>query len=245
MSSLDRLTTLLDRFRLRVAPVPLEQAHLAGFRTSDETGARLVFQIDQTGIDACDGDVLFALSVEFGGAANPLQTALPGCVVEQIDAGSQMHSIVTLLAAEHSALRCGSPVVMARLGEVLVVQILRAQIERGEATTGLLAGLGHPRIGPAIVAMHDTPDRPWRNADLADVAGLSASRFKEVFADTVGATPAGYLRRWRLTLARQDLEKGDRVDRVAHRYGYRAPDGFSRAFLREFGKRPTQASRAG
>lgn len=241
MPEFDRLTTLLDRFRLQVAPVLLPDANLAAFRPPGGDRASLVLQMREAGITPQDGTLLFALSVDFGGEANPLLTALPARLQETV----AEDGLIALLAAEYEAPRCGSPLVMARLGEVLVVQVLRARIERGVASSGLLAGLGHPRIAPALVAMHDTPDKPWRNADLAEVAGLSPSRFKEVFATTVGTTPGGYLRRWRLTLARQDLRKGDRVEQVAHRYGYRAADAFSRAFLREFGERPRQMLRAG
>ncbi len=243
MGQLDRLTTLLDRFRLRVERAPLDQATLAGFHLAGTQQTQLVLQAGRPGIAPLPGQMLFALHVDFGGDDNPLLTALPAHVCEQVVPGTVMDNIVALLAQEYGAPRCGAPVMLSRLGEVLVVQVLRAQIARGAASTGLLAGLGHPRIGPALVAMHDAPDRPWRNADLAQVAGLSESRFKDLFARTVGVSPAGYLRRWRLTLARRDLERGDRVDRVAHRYGYRAPDAFSRAFQREFGQRPRQALR--
>lgn len=244
MEHIDRLTTLLERFRLKVDRAPLDTANLAGFSSPDSDGTRLILQPGNDGIRAADGELLFALSVDFGGPESPLRTALPRSVVEDARQCDVMDNIAALLAVEYGAPRCGSPVVMARLGEVLVVQVLRAQIERGTASSGLLAGLAHPRIGAAIVAIHDAPERPWRNADLAEVAGLSASRFKEVFANTVGDTPGGYMRHWRLTLARRDLERGDRVDRVAHRYGYGAPDAFSRAFQRQFGERPRQAIKA-
>jgi len=164
---------------------------------------------------------------------------LPETVIELSKPDGDLSNLVSLLASEQQNARCGAPVVLGRLGEVLVVRMLRMQLERGAATSGLLAGLAHPRISPAIVAIHDNPEKPWSNAALADVAGLSQSRFKELFASTVGATPASYLRRWRMLLARMDLEKGDRVDRIAHRYGYSAPDAFSRAFMKEFGVRPS------
>ena len=241
MEHVDRLTSLLERFHLRITPVPLDAANLAAFADGD--ARRLILSPHSGRIAPEPGTLLFALSVDFGGPINPLLTALPERVEEQPAPAGMLDKVTTLLAEEYAAPRCGAPVVLARLGEVLVVQILRSQIERGVATTGLLAGLGHPRISHALVAMHDAPDQPWHNADLARIAGLSPSRFKEVFATTVGATPAGYLRRWRLTLARRDLEKGDRVDRVAHRFGYSAPDAFSRAFLREFGVRPSNATR--
>jgi AraC-like DNA-binding protein len=93
-------------------------------------------------------------------------------------------------------------------------------------------------LNRAIVAIHGNPGRDWRNDDLAVIAGLSLSRFAETFVAVVGETPAAYLRRWRLTLARQDLQKGDRVEAVARRYGYRSPEGFARAFRQHYGQKP-------
>ena len=116
--------------------------------------------------------------------------------------------------------------------------MLRTQIEAGSTRPGLLAGLADPRLSRAIVAIHDQPGRDWRNEDLAQIAGLSLSRFAEIFLATVSEPPAAYLRRWRLTLARQDVEKGDRVDAIARRYGYLSSEGFTRAFKKHFGENP-------
>lgn len=236
---IDRLTALLNRFRLNVLPTPLDKANLAAFLDVETETVRLVFQPRRVGISCHDGELLFALHVDFGALTNPLRTALPGQVVEKAEPGSDLSNLVSLLASEQQNARCGAPAVLGRLGEVLVVRMLRLQLERGATTPGLLAGLAHPRISAAIVAIHEDPETLWSNAALAELAGLSQSRFKELFASTVGETPASYLRCWRMVLARMDLEKGDRVDRVAHRYGYTAPDAFSRAFLKEFGVRPS------
>ncbi|MEM7746483.1 MAG: helix-turn-helix transcriptional regulator, partial [Pseudomonadota bacterium] len=74
---------------------------------------------------------------------------------------------------------------------------------------------------------------------LAEIAGLSRSRFAELFVEAVGETPLAYLRRWRLVLARKDLERGDRVQAVSRRYGYASGEAFNRAFQRFFGCAPT------
>ena len=47
-----------------------------------------------------------------------------------------------------------------------------------------------------------------------------------------------HLRRWRMTLARQDIQRGDRVQTVARRYGYGSPEALSRAFSRQFDINP-------
>lgn len=122
----------------------------------------------------------------------------------------------------------------------MVVRILRHLMQQGHAESGILAGLSDPRLSRAIVSMHDQPDQLWTVEDLSYVAGLSLSRFSELFVEVVGETPMAYLRRWRLILAWQDIVSGDRVSAVAHRYGYGSTEGFSRAFRRHYGKTPIQ-----
>mgnify|MGYP003674195076 FL=1 len=150
-----------------------------------------------------------------------------------------MMSLAILLIAESQEPRCGSNTVLNRLGEVLLVRILRAQLAAGTTTVGVLGGLADPRLSHAIVAMHEHPGRRWSNDQLAEVAGLSLSRFADKFTATVGQTPMSYLRHWRMVLARQDIESGDRVQSVASRYGYASSEAMTRAFRREFGNCPT------
>ena len=240
---LDRLTALLDRMRLRIHAAQPEAANLVALK--DAAGAvRLLLSPGSTGAGQGEtGQVICAFAVDFGSDDSPLLQAIPDRLSEAVDPGSDIDRLVELLAGEYREGRCGGPAVLARLGEVLVVWILRRQIEAGAAMPGLFGGLAHPRISLALVAMHDAPDRPWRSADLADVAGLSHSHFKQLFVETVGVAPMAYLRRWRMVLARSDLRGGARVDRVARRYGYAAPDAFARAYRREFGSNPGSEAR--
>lgn len=235
---MDRLSNLLDRFRLHVTVESIDQANLAVYRDTKSTEEFLIFQPRDVGIATRNAELLFSLHVDFGNLTNPLRTALPKQVFEKVQPHGDLANIVSLLISEQENNRCGAPAVLGRLGEVLVVRMLRMQLERGTATSGLLSGLADPLISKVIVAIHECPENLWRSSDLAAVAGLSGSRFKERFAASVGEAPMTYLRRWRMILARIDLDQGHRVDQVAHRYGYRAPDAFSRAFLKEFGERP-------
>ncbi len=242
MTKLDRLSALLEHFRLHASEAPLGHANLAAFGEPGGPAEQLVFSPREDGIEPQGRETSFALRIDFGTLSNPLRAALPDRMTEAVTPGSDLSSIVSLLSSEHQARRCGAPAVLSRLGEVLVVRMLRLQMDRGVTTPGLLAGLANPRISYALVAMHTDPGRFWQNADLAEAAGLSHSRFKELFRQVVGQSPASYLRGWRMLLAKADLERGERIDRVSHRYGYRAPDAFSRAFLKEFGARPKSAA---
>jgi AraC-like DNA-binding protein len=238
MSRFDRLTTLMERFSLNVHPAAVRDATLVVVAGPDGAPARVRFGPQANLDDMPVHSVLVSAEVDWGGAANPLVAALPDLVELDVTHDRETSGLILLMQSELLGQRCGSGSVVNRLGEVLIVRLLRAQIEAGTTRTGLLAGLSDPRLSRAIVAMHDTPGRDWRNDDLAQIAGLSLSRFAGMFLDVVGETPAAYLRRWRLTLARQDVLRGDRVDSIARRYGYHSPEGFARAFKKHYGETP-------
>lgn len=236
---MDRLTTLVEKFHLTVHAAPLSQANLIAKAGTDGTPARVVFLTRGRCDVSCAGPVLFAARVDWMGLTNPLMAALPDQVRYDLAQEEDSRALVRLMAEETSANRCGAQSVVNRLGEALMVRLLRDQISKGTTDVGLLAGLADPRLSRAIVAMHDTPGRVWTNSDLAAEAGLSLSRFAELFVQTVGETPMGYLRRWRLILAHQDISRGDRVDAVARRYAYSSPESFTRAFRKAHGIAPT------
>ncbi len=234
----DRLSSLVERFALTVRGAALDEANLMVLETDGPDPMQIVLRTDGGVIDPPAGTVRFAARMDWGGSVNPMMSALPDELVCPLRDDLGCMSVVTLILSEADARRCGSETVLSRLCEVLLVRILRQQIAQGSTEPGLLAGLSDPRLSRAIVAIHNRPGHLWSIEELADEAGLSRSRFADLFAQTVGESPSSYLRRWRLVVARQDLGRGDRVERVAHRYGYQSAEGFSRAFRRQFGDRP-------
>lgn len=234
---MDRLTTLIERFQLRVQAANADEANLVAL--ADATGTlRCLMFFPVGGRPGCAGEVVLQARVDWSGDSNPFLAALPQLVEFDLARDEEARSLVLLMRSETAQRRCGAETVINRLGEVLMVRLLRDQMMRGTTEPGLLAGLADPRLSRAIVAMHDQPGRVWTNADLAAEAGLSLSRFAELFSTHVGETPMGYLRRWRLILARQDLQRGHRVDTVSRRYAYGSPEAFARAFRRAYGVAP-------
>ncbi|MEP0155367.1 AraC family transcriptional regulator [Pseudophaeobacter sp.] len=241
---MDRLTTLMERFQLSVHPAPLPQANLVVLGALGAPSCLMFFPRGELRISA-EREVLLSVRVDWGAGQNPLVAALPQQVHFDLTCNSETRDLVQVMLAESSARRCGAQSVVNRLGEVLMVRLLRGQIEQGATEPGLLAGLADPRLSRAIVAVHDHPGRLWSSGDLATEAGLSLSRFSELFTAEVGETPMGYLRRWRLTLAHQDLTRGDRVEAVARRYAYGSPEGFTRAFRKAYGVAPVSLRASG
>ena len=240
MSRHDRLTTLISRFTLEGHPAPPQAATLVVLEDAQGRPCKALFQPRAAGFELGAARAVVAARVDWGGISNPLVSALPDRIEVDLTCDEETMALAMLMKAEMEMQRCGAASVVNRLGEVLVVRILRGQIEAGSTRPGVLAGLSDPRLSRAIVAIHDTPGRNWRNEDLAEIAGLSRSRFAEMFLTSVGEPPAAYLRRWRLTLARQDVDKGHRVDAIARRYGYGSAEGFTRAFRKQFGALPIE-----
>ncbi|MEM6986183.1 MAG: AraC family transcriptional regulator [Pseudomonadota bacterium] len=245
MQRTDRLSALVSRFALEVRSAPCAEANLAVLRAADDSSAsRIVFSPPsgtkvELAHELCDSmQVVFSAKASMGGHGNPLLRALPPVIDFVIDDDPDMQSLVSLLVAESQNARCGAESVVNRLGEVLLVRLLRELLANGSTDVGLLAGLADARLSRAIVAMHESPGRAWRIDDLATEAGMSTSRFAAHFAQLVGQTPMSYLRHWRMALARQDIDQGDRVQVVANRYGYASTEALSRAFRKHYGRSP-------
>ena len=234
---MDRLSSLMSRFRMGVEATEPEAANLLVYAGGERGLARLLFWPGEP-VDAVGPQVCLALRVEWAGAHNPLIAALPERVEVSLQEAPELQAILDLIRQEVEVRRCGAQSILASLGKAAMVRLLRHLIEVGTAQPGLLAGLSDGRLARAIVAMHDHPGRVWSTQDLATEAGLSPSRFSELFSQQLGESPISYLRRWRLTLARQDLMRGDRVDAVARRYAYESPEGFTRAFRKAYGYAP-------
>lgn len=241
---MDRLTSLMERFQLSVQAADLAVANLT---TLGEEGVPTCLKFYPRGGPhvQTQKQIMLSAKVDWAEGHNPLMAALPAMVHFDLTQSGDTFELVQLMLAESRGNRCGAQSVINRLGEVLMVRLLRDQIEAGATEPGLLAGLADPRLSRAIVAMHDHPGRLWNNADLAVEAGLSLSRFCELFSAEIGETPMGYLRRWRLALAHQDLQRGDRVEAVARRYAYASPEGFTRAFRKAYGLAPVALRQAG
>jgi transcriptional regulator GlxA family with amidase domain len=176
-------------------------------------------------------------------ARHPLLDLLP--VVFQVPAGDpaapDVARVITLVAGEAAADRPGGHAVLARLGDVLLIQLVRAWLEQGTPVgAGWLTALRDPQLGPVIVAVHADLGSPWTLESMARLAGLSRSRFAERFAGLVGTAPVTYLTRWRLERARDLLEAGRSIRHVSRAVGYSSEQSFSRAFTRQYGLPPGQ-----
>lgn len=155
-------------------------------------------------------------------------------------AGLWLEASVRYALAEARSPRPGGQAVLAKLSEVLFIEVLRLHMnEHAEGRTGWLAGVGDRIVGAALSAMHNQPAQAWTVEELARTANTSRSVFAERFAQLVGSTPMQYLTQWRMLLASNLLCRSNApLVSIAQDVGYQTDTAFSRAFRREFGAPP-------
>ncbi|URX63182.1 AraC family transcriptional regulator [Luteibacter anthropi] len=154
--------------------------------------------------------------------------------------GGRLAALVGLVRDEFRAERPARDVVLTRLLEVLLIEVLRSTMDV-TASPGLLRGLADVRLAAAIRRMHERPTQAWTVAQLAKEAALSRSTFFERFNRAVGMAPMEYLLAWRMALAKHMLGgKEASVSEVAQRVGYGSASTFSVAFTRYVGVAPSR-----
>lgn len=177
---------------------------------------------------------------------NPLLASLPRRVHVPGIAGGWLSQFPQQVVAESRTGRVGGETVLTRMAELMFIEVVRRHVEQlSPRQSGWLAGLKDAVVGPALLQLHEHPERPWTLADLARTIATSRTVLAERFSSLVGVPPMTYLARWRLQLAAEQLSRGSaKVASIGARVGYESEAAFSRAFKRETGMSPAAWRRA-
>ncbi len=196
-------------------------------------------------MDAEEGAELTCANLRFeGGSTNPIAATLPAFVCLPLDRLKGSGDVLALIFEEAFQERCGRRALLDRLFEVVLIQVLRHLMDSGQTQVGMLAGLGHPKLRLAVIAMHERPAEDWSLEMLASRAGMSRSVFANAFRETVGCTPGVYLQRWRASLVQQALRRGRSLKIIASEVGYGSESALSRSFKASFGMSPREWKQA-
>ena len=176
--------------------------------------------------------------------ASHLLASLPAVIVLRGGGGQALEGLEVarrMLLFEMRSPSQGSAVMIARILDLLFIQILRAWAAGPDAEANWLAGALDPQIGRALSAIHRDPGHDWTVEDLARACSLSRSAFAARFVSRVGKPPATYRGHVRLDAA-ADMLRGTSlpVTLIAEKVGYMSEAAFSRAFRHRYGTPPAR-----
>ena len=170
--------------------------------------------------------------------------ALGGCEHRSIGVPDEcsrwLDTTLRFAVNEARAARPGNAAMLARLTELMFVEIVREYMQLlTSRERGWLAALKDPTVGRALRLLHENPMRPWTVDALAHEVATSRSALAQRFTRLVGASPMRYLSGWRMHLAKQMLrDRTDNIQSIAERIGYDSEPAFNRAFKRATGRPP-------
>jgi transcriptional regulator GlxA family with amidase domain len=106
------------------------------------------------------------------------------------DPGGWLSQFIQLAVTESANKRAGSESILAKLSELMFVELVRRYLETmPPERAGWLAGLRDPFVGKALSLMHGSPPYEWTIAALGKKVGLSRSVLAERFTDLLGMPP--------------------------------------------------------
>lgn len=168
--------------------------------------------------------------------STPVFALLPAVIhfrAQELDSG--LTDVVRLLGRELTRPGLATHLVLDRLVDVLLVEILRTWIAADPQVDASWWGvLRDPLLLQAVTRIHEAPGHPWTTDGLAREVATSKQTLIRRFASFAGTTPGEYLTRWRMNLAAHRLrDTDDSLEAIAADVGYTSVYAFSRAFHRE------------
>ncbi len=174
--------------------------------------------------------------------AMPLSELFPDLSVirdEQLQAHAWLRTLLDNLSAEYLSRRPGTRIVVNKLTEVLLVELIRMNFGRSNETP-LLKALADKSISRALHLLHEDPAKAWSLDSLASEVGMSRAGFAKRFKSLVEYSMFDYLTQLRLQRARELLEDTQLpLCTIANRVGYESDLAFARTFKKRLGVTPT------
>lgn len=173
---------------------------------------------------------------------SPLIDALPMFIhIKGADATelSWLQTTINFICYETKEPRNGTQAVVNRLVEVMFIQIMRAYFVRSTQLSGILAALADSKVGLALNAIHQHPEKDWTLEMLAKFAGMSRTAFSKRFHELAKVTPMHYLTMWRMQKAKDALlSTNSNIQVIAENIGYQSEASFSKVFKKYIGNSP-------
>jgi AraC-like DNA-binding protein len=151
-----------------------------------------------------------------------------------------LKSTLDQLSTEYMSQQPGAELVVNKLTEVVLVELIRINFGRGEQSR-FIAALSDKRIAKALQHLHNSPQIPWTLEKMGEEIGMSRAAFAKRFKELVGQPMFEYLTLLRVQRARELLQETNlRLYEVASQVGYESDLAFAKTFKKYTGTTPTR-----
>ncbi len=176
-------------------------------------------------------------------ASNPLLNIVPSMVIvrhEELVRHAWLSATLEQLGAEYLAQSPGAELVVNKLTEIVLIELIRINFGR-EDQSPLLAALKDKAISKALQLIHGDLQHHWTLDSLAREVALSRAAFARRFTAIVGQPMFQYLTGLRMEKARELLlETNQPVYAIANQLGYESDASFVKTFKKQLGMTPRQ-----
>ncbi|MEM7282218.1 MAG: AraC family transcriptional regulator [Pseudomonadota bacterium] len=174
--------------------------------------------------------------------STPLLDVFPSLTVireEELLAHPWLKKTLDQLSSEYSAQRPGADLIVNRLTEVVLIELIRISFGRSEKSQFVRA-LTDEKISGALKHLHSAPEEGWTLDLLGEMVGMSRAVFAKRFKELVGQPMFEYLTQLRVQRAKNLLQTTSLgVFDVATRVGYSSDLAFTKVFKKHTGETPT------
>ncbi|CAI89081.1 MULTISPECIES: AraC family transcriptional regulator [Pseudoalteromonas] len=144
------------------------------------------------------------------------------------------------LSSEFMSQDIGSEIIVNKLTEVVLVELIRINFGRHQQHSFLHA-LRDKRIKQSLEFIHTSPEKPWTIDSLASSVGMSRAAFAKKFTTLVGQTVFTYLSNLRIQKAKDMIITTTQfIDDIALAVGYESERAFNKTFSKYVGMTPKQ-----
>jgi AraC-like DNA-binding protein len=154
--------------------------------------------------------------------------------------GPAIEPLLVLTERELANPRVGTRAVVSALMKQILIEVFRGQLARESYRSWLWPAMMNPQLARAALAIMSKPESAHTVETLAATAGMSRSRFSEMFGQAFGRSPIEFVQIVRLRTARRLLSSSSLpVKSVAAAVGYSSRSHFSRAYRAYYGEAPS------
>ena len=173
----------------------------------------------------------------------PLLDIFPSLIIvreEEILKHPWLKTTLDQLSSEYMSQKPGAELVVNKLTEVVLVELIRINFGRDDKSRFIRA-LSDKKISRALQHLHSNPNIAWTLEKIAGNVGMSRAAFAKRFKELVGQPMFEYLTMLRIQRAKEMLKETKLpLYEVASRVGYESDLAFTKTFKKHTGTTPTR-----